>query len=395
MAGATLLDIIKSLFRLPTRMNLAGFHSQELFQALLKRECALSDRSNRSFSLLILDFDDRRSLGATLRKLSRILEKRLRTSDEVGFFDERRIGVLLSDTNLQGALIVARSICEAMESLGKLVHCVIYMYPSKWLDDDSGGMNPNDPNESEDYSTDVFGSSNSKISVGEKSIDSLIQSCMPIWKRMIDITGALVLLILLFPVMLVIVALIKCVSPGPAFFKQQRVGFHGMLFTCWKFRTMRPNAETDSHSSYFSGLIHSDAPMVKLDSNDDRIIPFGKVLRKSGLDELPQLINILKGEMSLVGPRPSIPYEAKQFFQWQRRRFSATPGLTGLWQVKGKNQLTFEEMLRYDIKYSQKRSLWLDLSIFFKTLPAVYKQFSDGSHSRKKKSDKSTTTSVP
>jgi lipopolysaccharide/colanic/teichoic acid biosynthesis glycosyltransferase len=122
----------------------------------------------------------------------------------------------------------------------------------------------------------------------------------------------------------------------------------------------------------------SDAPMVKMDATgDSRIIPVGKLLRSSGLDELPQLINVLKGEMSLVGPRPCLPYEAEKYLPWQQKRFDAAPGLTGLWQVSGKNRTTFTRMMQLDIEYAQTKSLWLDLKIIFKTVPALLVQMSD------------------
>ena len=118
--------------------------------------------------------------------------------------------------------------------------------------------------------------------------------------------------------------------------------------------------------------------MVKMDATgDSRIIPLGKLLRSSGLDELPQLINVLKGEMSLVGPRPCLPYEAEKYLPWQQERFNAAPGLTGLWQVSGKNRTTFTRMMQLDIEYAQNKSLWLDLKIIFKTIPALLVQMSD------------------
>jgi lipopolysaccharide/colanic/teichoic acid biosynthesis glycosyltransferase len=126
------------------------------------------------------------------------------------------------------------------------------------------------------------------------------------------------------------------------------------------------------HKEHMSSLIHNDIPMNKLDSNNDpRIIPFGIFLRKSCLDELPQIINVLWGDMSLVGPRPCLPYEAQQYLRWHARRFDSVPGMTGLWQVSGKNRTTFREMIRLDINYERQRSLWLDLKILLKTVPAI------------------------
>lgn len=144
---------------------------------------------------------------------------------------------------------------------------------------------------------------------------------------------------------------------------------------CFKFRTMYVGADSAIHEGHVNYLVNSNTPMVKMDAKgDSRIIPFGVLLRSSGLDELPQIINVLRGEMSLVGPRPCIPYEYEKYLPWQRERFNAAPGLTGLWQVNGKNKTTFNEMIRLDINYVRNKTLWLDLKIIFKTIPAVINQ---------------------
>jgi lipopolysaccharide/colanic/teichoic acid biosynthesis glycosyltransferase len=176
----------------------------------------------------------------------------------------------------------------------------------------------------------------------------------------------------------VIALVVLCGSRGPVFFRQQRVGWRGRRFTCYKFRTMRANAETTSHQGHTTDLIKTDAPMVKLDAHrDPRLIPFGAALRATGFDELPQLFNVLRGEMSIVGPRPCMAYEYELYAPWQRRRFDAVPGLTGLWQVSGKNRTTFSQMVRLDIEYSERASLWLDLKIILMTLPALLRQCLD------------------
>jgi lipopolysaccharide/colanic/teichoic acid biosynthesis glycosyltransferase len=172
--------------------------------------------------------------------------------------------------------------------------------------------------------------------------------------------------------------LTKIASPGPVFFRQERVGYRGRRFNLYKFRTMHVSADVTSHQAHFAELVRSNVPMHKLDARGDcRLIPGGWLLRASGLDELPQIINVLRGEMSLVGPRPCIPYEYGQYSPAQRERFSTTPGLTGLWQVSGKNRTTFEEMIQLDIRYARSRSLGLDLKIIAKTVPALWVQVSD------------------
>jgi lipopolysaccharide/colanic/teichoic acid biosynthesis glycosyltransferase len=198
---------------------------------------------------------------------------------------------------------------------------------------------------------------------------------IPLWKRALDLVCILLALPVILPVMLVISLLIKMVSPGPVFFRQERVGHHGRRFLCYKFRTMVNGSDPDAHRRHLERLMDSSRPMVKLDAlGDQRLIPMGRVLRATGLDELPQLFNVLRGEMSLVGPRPCLPFEFERYLPWQRERFQAVPGLTGLWQVSGKNRTTFDEMIELDVAYCRNSSLRLDLQIMFKTFPALIAQ---------------------
>jgi lipopolysaccharide/colanic/teichoic acid biosynthesis glycosyltransferase len=194
----------------------------------------------------------------------------------------------------------------------------------------------------------------------------------PIWKRILDVTCVLLALPVLIPAGLVIAAFIKIVSPGPAFFRQPRVGYFGRRFLCLKFRTMKVNADTGVHQTHLKELMASNRPTRKLDcGGDSRLIPGGMVLRALGADELPQLINVLRGDMSLVGPRPCTPYEFDLFAPRHKRRCEAPPGLTGLWQISGKNRTTFEEMIDLDLYYAEHKSLWLDLKIIVLTVPAI------------------------
>ena len=201
---------------------------------------------------------------------------------------------------------------------------------------------------------------------------------LPNWKRALDVVAILMALPLLLPLAVVIGLLIRLVSTGPILFKQERVGYRGSRFMCLKFRTMFCGAETVTHQGHLQQLMHSNVPMTKMDAKGDaRIIPFGKLLRSSGLDELPQLLNVLKSEMSLVGPRPCLPYEAAKYLPWQLERFNAAPGLTGLWQVSGKNRTTFTRMIQLDIEYARTKNLFLDLKIIVKTIPALLVQMWD------------------
>ena len=189
---------------------------------------------------------------------------------------------------------------------------------------------------------------------------------------MLDIVVILLALPLLVPLVIVVAALIRVVSAGPVLFKQERVGYLGRHFMCFKFRTMFVGADAVVHQGHLRQLMDSNTPMTKMDSEGDpRIIPFGLLLRSSGLDELPQLINVFRGEMSLVGPRPCLPYEYEKYLPGQKERFASLPGLTGLWQVSGKNRTTFVEMIHLDIRYAREKSLWFDISILLRTVPAL------------------------
>lgn len=177
---------------------------------------------------------------------------------------------------------------------------------------------------------------------------------------------------------LIMTVVTRLVSPGPVLFRQMRVGHMGRTFKIYKFRTMSVGADTAVHQSYYKELIGTNAPMTKMDARGDaRLIPGGWMLRASGLDELPQILNVLKGEMSLVGPRPCLPAEFEEYLPWQRCRCQAIPGLTGLWQVSGKNRTTFNEMIRLDVEYVRRVSFWLDVKIIFLTVPSLLRQIYD------------------
>lgn len=203
-------------------------------------------------------------------------------------------------------------------------------------------------------------------------------------KRLMDIMLCLFALPLLCLITLVMSLYTRIASPGPVFFRQVRIGYKGQKFHLYKFRTMHVNADTATHQAHFAQCIGNHAPLAKLDTKgDNRLIRGGWLLRASGLDELPQIFNVLKGDMSLVGPRPCIPYEYDTFFQHQKERFDALPGLTGLWQVSGKNRTTFEKMISLDVEYTKRVSFWLDVKIILLTIPALLVQIYDTKISRK------------
>ncbi len=224
--------------------------------------------------------------------------------------------------------------------------------------------------------TDLFSLRLAKSTVsfyGDVSVIDLYTSPKMSWqliaKRLIDTIVSAVLLILLFPLFVVVSFLIKRTSKGPVFFKQQRVGYNGRLFNCLKFRTMVENAEALRKD--LLGLNEMDGPVFKI-KNDPRVTKVGRILRKTSFDEIPQLINVFKGEMSLVGPRPPLSSEVNQYDLKNLRRLSMRPGMTCLWQVNGRNSIPFEKWMELDKEYIDHWSLWLDLRIIAKTLPALF-----------------------
>ena len=195
------------------------------------------------------------------------------------------------------------------------------------------------------------------------------------WKRPLDLLLIALSLPFWLPLLLLLAAWIKCVSPGPVVFRQERIGRGGARFMMFKFRSMKVDAASAPHVSHVTQLIQSDAPMTKLDrAGDDRLIPLGALIRAAGLDELPQVFNVIRGEMSLVGPRPCTPYEFEHYQPRQRARVALAPGLTGYWQVNGKNRTTFSEMIEMDLFYARNASLMLDLAVLARTGPALLQE---------------------
>lgn len=193
---------------------------------------------------------------------------------------------------------------------------------------------------------------------------------VPLWKRAMDIVGALGLLLALSPLLVILAIYIKCVSKGPVLFVQERIGAGAQRFRMYKLRTMHVSPTSDAHRQYVASLVKSGAPAHK-PAYDARLIRGGKLLRSLSLDELPQLLNVLIGNMSLIGPRPEV-LQLEDYEPWQLRRFEVLPGISGLWQVSGKNRLTFHQMICLDIQYVDRLSLKLDLWIVLKTFGVVF-----------------------
>lgn len=358
MIGKVNLKWEKAKFPIHREMNTLGIYSAEDFSFLLKKERIRIDRGGSGLALVLFHFSPETKhylLKNTIKKF----RENIREVDYMGWYNRSTIGVLLPQTSYEGALHFCRNFSGVGSNGPAPYNREILTYPG----------NRHFPPEGHEKKE--------KKSYSHNLSDQFAKS-IPLWKIILDKTGAFAGLILFLPFFIILPFYIKLISPGPVFYSQTRIGYRGKEFQFWKFRTMHMNTDTESHNNHLKELINSDTPMTKLDDKrDPRIIPGGRILRKTCVDELPQIFNILKGDMSLVGPRPCIPYEAEEYLQWHKYRFDINPGLTGLWQVSGKNKLTFKEMIRLDITYSRNMSLGLDLRIITATIPAIIKMSSE------------------
>ncbi len=362
-------NFMNSFRRRSGRDSANGILSREAFSRILQRERERTDRSGQGFALVVFDFGDGVVHANVVQSLiDRLLLRSVRMTDEVGWFQEKSIGALLACTSADGAWKFANDVLDGIAAKTKAPNCQVYTYPA----DADGGAGRSD-REREVVAAgacrgDVLTSGRARAA----ELEPLMGGPIPLGKRAFDVLVALLAIVLLSPVFLLIAVFIKLVSPGPVFFRQERIGYRRRPFTLWKFRSMHVNNSDGVHVRHITDAIERDAPITKLDDlTDKRIIPFGNLLRRSCLDELPQLWNVLRGEMSLIGPRPCLQFEAERLLPWQRRRFDTLPGMSGLWQISGKNRTTFKEMTRFDIRYSQKLSPGLDAKILFCTVPSI------------------------
>jgi lipopolysaccharide/colanic/teichoic acid biosynthesis glycosyltransferase len=345
----------------------ADMHSPVVFRALLRHERSRADRDGSEFSLVVLDVARLGPGDRSIETICRSIQDKIRSIDEAGWLDSSRIGILLPATTKHGGQTFAGRLCGSIPCVGSSIPWTVSTYPKDWLvcgDLSDGGTVPS-------RSQGVSSAAGSQLA--DTAVTGAFCRRVPVWKRCFDVTFAIFCLVLLSPLFLLLMLYIKVVSPGRVFFKQERVGCGGAPFVFLKFRTMHENNNSEAHREYLKELINSARPMEKLDrAKDPRIIRGARIIRKACLDELPQLVNVLRGEMSLVGPRPCIPYEAQEYLRWHTHRFDILPGMTGLWQVSGKNKLTFEQMVRLDISYAQRMSFLLDLKILLLTAPAIF-----------------------
>ncbi len=348
--------------------------SEELFRKVLSLERKRSERSRHRFVLMLVHAGEvlQTERGETvLGGMIRALSTSTRETDLHGWYDYGLVvGVICTEigsadiTSILGAL--HSKVCAALRSNLDLeqmngIQISFHVFPED-LNLQSGGR-PAD----------------TRLYPDLQPQDNAARASQLI-KRTIDIVGSLVALILLFPLFIAIAVVIKLTSKGPVFFKQVRVGQYGVKFTFLKFRSMYSQSNPKIHQDFVRRLISGKEDCTVPDNhrvvykiqNDPRVTDVGRFLRKTSLDELPQFFNVLKGEMSLVGPRPPIPYEVDAYEIWHRRRIlEVRPGITGLWQVEGRSSIKFDDMVRLDLKYAKTWSPWLDIKILLRTPQAV------------------------
>ncbi|HVW77716.1 MAG TPA: sugar transferase [Alloacidobacterium sp.] len=351
--------------------------SEEAFRKMLAVERKRTERSGSPFLLLLLDVGRQHNLSRNERILEKImttLVSNIRETDVIGWYqDQVVIGILFTgligdDRNeiLNTILVrVSRSLKNAL-SLDQFNQLSIsfHFFPDEW-DHEKPGRPSDETLYPEDSST---------INSSRRYV---------ITKRVMDIVGSIIAILSCLPLFVIIALVIKLTSKGPILFRQQRVGQYGKCFSFLKFRSMYVDNNPAEHREYVARLIaghaeantssQSGATVFKL-IGDKRITRIGRIIRKTSLDEIPQFINVLRGDMSLVGPRPAIPYEVAAYKTWHRRRvLNVKPGITGLWQVNGRNRIKFDDMVRLDIQYAKLHSPWLDLKIMMRTPAAIVK----------------------
>ena len=355
------------------RSEMTALH-EEAFHSVLTLERRRAERSNKPFVLMLLDANSENGQAAKIlyHAFEAIVASK-RETDLVGWYKESAIlGVVFTEVNIEATRPVTETLRTKIESalvkhLGRekaaKIAISFHVFPESWDRDRSGWV----------ADSKLYPDLNRNVS--RKRFPLAV-------KRVMDFAGSAILLLLLSPMLGIIAAIIKLTSKGPVIFEQERLGQFGARFKCLKFRTMYTDNSPKIHQEYIRQFISGmkdcangnevQAPVYKI-TNDPRVTPIGKFLRKTSLDEFPQFWNVLRGEMSLVGPRPPVPYEFEIYDIWHRRRvLEVKPGVTGLWQVSGRSRMRFDEMVRLDLRYCQNWSLWLDLKILIATPRAVF-----------------------
>jgi exopolysaccharide biosynthesis polyprenyl glycosylphosphotransferase len=347
---------------------------EEQFRQTLSRERKRSERSRKHLLLMLIDGKSTAGNGdkGIFERISSALSNTVRDTDVVGWFEKgSTIGVIfteLGNTEANSAVkVIEDKVFAGLQAAMKAnqlsrLFISFYAYPDDWA-----GKKPGRALDTALY-PDLF-------EVERRKRASLLI------KRVMDVAGSAVALVFLSPVFLILAALVKLSSKGPVFFRQDRVGQYGVRFSFLKFRSMVVSTDATIHQEYMKKFIagkagsssNGNSKVVFKIKNDPRVTWIGRFMRRTSLDEIPQFWNVLRGEMSLVGPRPPIPYELETYDIWHRRRLlEAKPGITGLWQVHGRSKTTFDEMVRLDLQYSKTWSPLLDLKILLQTPRAVF-----------------------
>jgi lipopolysaccharide/colanic/teichoic acid biosynthesis glycosyltransferase len=355
--------------------------SQEAFHRVISLERRRTERSRKPFLLMLMDMGDHLQTETNEKNVVRLLAAlsiSTRETDVVGWYESGRIvGVMFTEIcSEERNTIVSTMIARLSEILRNhlsveqfnRVSISFHVFPEDW---DTESRKPSNPVLYPDLSRQA----------DKKRVSGAL-------KRAMDIAGSLLALIFAAPVFAIIAIAIKATSEGPVFFRQRRIGQHGKAFVFFKFRSMKIGNDATAHKEYVKRLISGQAERHRSNGKghgvfkltaDPRITKVGAFLRKTSLDELPQFINVLRGEMSLVGPRPPIPYEVDAYDVWHRRRLlEAKPGITGLWQVSGRSRVTFDDMVRLDLRYAKTCSPWMDIKILLRTPLAVV--MGEGAH---------------
>jgi lipopolysaccharide/colanic/teichoic acid biosynthesis glycosyltransferase len=349
------------LRQLPTKFRARSKRDQsagtiqnaERFRYEIAREKMRTDRNGSPLAILMIELPAGRATAGDFAHLQRVLEERLRITDTVGVVSARCVGVLLPDTSKCGAWKVASDVCSAYPVGHDRPNCEVYVYPEEG-DARSDGV-------------EVRGAQQA-ASAAQREMNSLFVHRTPFSKRMLDVFGSSIGLVLTSPLFVLIGVAIKLTSRGPTVYTQEREGLGGRRFLIYKFRTMRLDA--DQQQATLRSYSEQDGPAFKM-SRDPRTTWLGRWLRRTSLDELPQLWNVMRGEMSLVGPRPLPTAESLQCLPWQRQRLCVLPGMTCIWQIRGRNTVPFEQWMRMDLQYVRRRSLTYDLRLILTTAPAL------------------------
>jgi lipopolysaccharide/colanic/teichoic acid biosynthesis glycosyltransferase len=334
------------------------------FLSVVARERCAADRNKHRFAVVVIDTD-----GLASDQTQLIVDKlATRVAEcDAGWLDKRHVGALLRFSSHAKATGFARDLIGELECpISVTPSYGVHVYPK--VSNGRNGCNTNDQERYNGEEAEPGAPSAVPIPAIAPTVSPLFLRPLPAWKRAMDAVGACTALFLFWPIMLFAAISIKLSSRGPVVFKQRRAGIGGKPFGCYKFRTMIDGA--DSLKEELLDANELSGPVFKI-KKDPRTTLVGQLLRVTSTDELPQLWNVLRGEMSLVGPRPPTLAEVLKYEPWQLRRLEVTPGLTCIWQVSGRCEIPFEEWVRMDIRYVENRCLLLDLKILFHTVYAV------------------------